>query len=386
MNGKIAFIGAGNMAGAFAGGLVSSGMAPSLVSLSAPHMEKLDALRARLGVSVTTSNADNVRDADTVVLAVKPQVMEKCLTELMSEIGSMEGKLVISVAAGITVERLSELLGGHRRIVRFMPNTPALIGRGMTGMFAAPGLGDDDLRTAEKIASAAGKWVWVKTEDEINTVTALSGSSPAYFFMIMEAMVEYGVSRGMDGKSARDIVEGGAIGSILLAEKSPEKTLAELREAVTSKGGTTFAALEAFRKGNCRGMHPWEDGMAERHAFFVTESVRSLTDIISLRIVVADEEHVPAADGGAAADLPRAAPHHLGIVPDNLPVEASVHVVVVVLLLVYPVLHAVSGRVVALGAHEEVLAESLPPGVLERAGRGELLRVALRDSGDSRVP
>ena len=154
MNGKIAFIGAGNMAGAFAGGLVSSGMAPSLVSLSAPHMEKLDALRARLGVSVTTSNADNVRDADTVVLAVKPQVMEKCLTELMSEIGSMEGKLVISVAAGITVERLSELLGGHRRIVRFMPNTPALIGRGMTGMFAAPGLGDDDLRTAEKIASA----------------------------------------------------------------------------------------------------------------------------------------------------------------------------------------------------------------------------------------
>ena len=273
MNGKIAFIGAGNMAGAFAGGLVSSGMAPSLVSLSAPHMEKLDALRARLGVSVTTSNADNVRDADTVVLAVKPQVMEKCLTELMSEIGSMEGKLVISVAAGITVERLSELLGGHRRIVRFMPNTPALIGRGMTGMFAAPGLGDDDLRTAEKIASAAGKWVWVKTEDEINTVTALSGSSPAYFFMIMEAMVEYGVSRGMDGKSARDIVEGGAIGSILLAEKRPEKTLAELREAVTSKGGTTFAALEAFRKGNLPGtvkdgLKACEDRAAEMAKLF----------------------------------------------------------------------------------------------------------------------
>lgn len=253
MNGKIAFIGAGNMAGAFAGGLVSSGMDPQLISLSAPHMEKLEALRKKLGVSVTTSNAESVRDADTIVLAVKPQVMEKCLTELMKEIGSVEGKLVISVAAGITVERLSKLLGGHTRIVRFMPNTPALIGRGMTGMFAAPGLSEADLRTAEKIASAAGKWVWVRKEEEINTVTALSGSSPAYFFMIMEAMVEYGVSRGLDEKSARDIVTGGAIGSILLAEKSPDKTLAELREAVTSKGGTTFAALEAFRKGNLPG-------------------------------------------------------------------------------------------------------------------------------------
>ena len=126
--------------------------------------------------------------------------------------------------------------------------------------------------------------------------------------------------------------------------------------------------------------------MAFRHAFSVTGSVRPLAVPVSRRIVVADEEHVPAADRSAAADLLSIAPHHLGIVPDNLPVEASVHVVVVVLLLVYPVLHAVSGRVVALGAHEEVLAESLPPGVLERAGRGELLRVALRDSGDSRVP
>ena len=113
----------------------------------------------------------------------------------------------------------------------------------------------------------------MKTEDEINTVTALSGSSPAYFFMIMEAMVEYGVSRGMDGKSARDIVEGGAIGSILLAEKSPEKTLAELREAVTSKGGTTFAALEAFRKGNLPGtvkdgLKACEDRAAEMAKLF----------------------------------------------------------------------------------------------------------------------
>lgn len=238
---NIAFIGGGNMAGALIGGLIARGTKPAAISV----VEVVPAARRRLARRrVHASAAPDARTAraDVLVLAVKPQDMRAAAEGLA---GVAKGKLVISVAAGIRQADLSRWLGGHRRLIRCMPNTPALIGAGICGLHAASGVGAADRRRAERIVAAVGKYVWVPDEALIDPVTAVSASGPAYVFWFIEQLEASAVALGLAPKAARLLALETVLGAAKLAAGSPEAP-AVLRERVTSKGGTTAAALKVF--------------------------------------------------------------------------------------------------------------------------------------------
>lgn len=239
--GRIAFIGGGNMAQALIGGLLSQGLKASRVVVAEPVLMLREQLAER-GVQVTADNRQAVVQADVVVLAVKPQVMGTVLAELA---GVMAGRLVISIAAGLTTQTLSKMLGGYDRIVRAMPNTPALVQTGATGLYAGRGATADDQQLAQQLLSATGMVLWVTDEAQMHAVTAVSGSGPAYFFYWMESMIAAGQSLGLDEKTARDLTLQTALGAAQMAITSGDSP-ARLRQNVTSPNGTTQAALESM--------------------------------------------------------------------------------------------------------------------------------------------
>jgi pyrroline-5-carboxylate reductase len=247
---SIAFIGCGNMASSLISGLVADGYDPSLIWASDLDGDKLAALAARCGIRITDDNSEAVKVADVVVLAVKPQVLEQVASSLAESIRERR-PLIISIAAGVREETIQRWLGGDVTLIRTMPNTPAMIQAGATVLHASPGVSDADKDTAESILRAVGLTRWVADEGLLDVVTALSGSGPAYFFLIMEAMEEAAIKLGLPADSARLLTMQTALGAARMAIESSVGP-ATLRQHVTSPGGTTERALQTLENGELR--------------------------------------------------------------------------------------------------------------------------------------
>ena len=240
LNCNICFIGGGNMAQALIGGLISRGLPPTRITVSDP-VEKVRLLLAEKDVCVTDDNIAAIRDADIVLFAVKPQVLASVLKPLK---GLFEGKLVMSIVAGAEIATIATLLATDR-IVRVMPNTPALVQTGAHGLYATDAVDSKDRELASQVLAATGLTLWVNSEAQIDAVTAVSGSGPAYFFYMMESMIRAGKNLGLDEKVATALTLQTALGAAQMAITS-SNTPADLRKNVTSPNGTTQAALEVF--------------------------------------------------------------------------------------------------------------------------------------------
>jgi pyrroline-5-carboxylate reductase len=236
---KIAFIGGGNMATALIAGLKAS--VPHIHVVD-PNAEALARLAAQYGVSTATSIDAQVGASEVVVLAVKPQQMREVAAALAPQ---LKEQLVLSIAAGIRMADLARWLGGHQAIVRSMPNTPALIGMGITGMVAQGGVSEAQRQAADAVMRAVGKTVWLDDEAMIDPVTAVSGSGPAYVFFFLEAMQQAAQEMGLTAEQGRELALATFMGASQLAAQSDEP-LEVLRQRVTSKGGTTYAAITSM--------------------------------------------------------------------------------------------------------------------------------------------
>jgi pyrroline-5-carboxylate reductase len=241
---KIAFLGGGNMASALIGGLIRRGFDRSGISAMEVSAEARARLAHEHAVHVSPVPDQATSAADVLVLATKPQDLMAAVAPLA---GMASGKLVISIAAGVRCEALSRWLGGHRKLVRCMPNTPALIGAGISALFALPDVSADERSRAEAILRAVGEVVWVEAERLLDPVTALSGSGPAYVFWFIEELAAGGERLGLSKETALKLAMHTVLGAARLAAQS-DKTPAELRRQVTSKGGTTEAALQVFER------------------------------------------------------------------------------------------------------------------------------------------
>ncbi|WP_445116430.1 pyrroline-5-carboxylate reductase [Acinetobacter sp. WZC-1] len=240
LNCNIGFIGGGNMAQALIGGLISRGLPATRITVSDPA-EKIRQLLQEEDVHVTDDNAAAILHADVVVLAVKPQVLTSVLQPLK---GLFQGKLIVSIVAGAEIKTIA-VLTGTGRVVRVMPNTPALVQTGAHGIFATDAVNAQDRELASQILAATGFTIWVDNEAQIDAVTAVSGSGPAYFFYMMESMIRAGKNMGLDEKVATALTLQTALGAAQMAITSPDSP-SELRKNVTSPNGTTQAALEVF--------------------------------------------------------------------------------------------------------------------------------------------
>jgi pyrroline-5-carboxylate reductase len=251
MKQRIAFIGGGNMGRSLIGGLIARGTEPSQLTVADPYAPTLESLKTQYGVRTVTSNADAVRDANVVLLAVKPQELRKVVTGLEKEIA--QGKpLLISVAAGILAADIQRWAGGAS-VVRCMPNRPALQGCGVTALYANDQVPQTSRALAEQILGAVGATLWVDRETDMDTVTAISGSGPAYFFLLIEMLEAAGQSLGLSADVARKLAVETAYGSGFMAREATDSP-ATLREQVTSKGGTTEAALKHLEANNVRAI------------------------------------------------------------------------------------------------------------------------------------
>ncbi|MGH8034875.1 MAG: pyrroline-5-carboxylate reductase [Lysobacterales bacterium] len=242
----IAFIGGGNMARALISGLKRTGDSGLSIRVADPSETARTQLRSDYNVAVSPSTAEAARGADVIVLAVKPQVVPQALTELSGAIAPEQ--LLLSIAAGTTITAISSQLGPRQAIIRSMPNTPALIGEGISGLCAGEHCRPHHRAQAERLLRAAGEVVWVEEESLMNAVTAISGSGPAYFFLLAEAMSAAGVRLGLPAGVATLLAEHTCAGAGAMLKDS-ETGAAELRRRVTSPGGTTQAALEVFTQG-----------------------------------------------------------------------------------------------------------------------------------------
>ncbi len=240
---NISFIGGGNMAQALIGGLIARGLPATRITVSDP-VEQVRQLLQEKDVQVTEDNVAAIQTADVVVFAVKPQVLAQVLKPLN---GLFAGKLVISIVAGAEISTISELLGTDQ-VVRVMPNTPALVQTGAHGLYATGAVAEKDRNLASQVLAATGLTIWVNTEAQIDAVTAVSGSGPAYFFYLMESMIRAGKNLGLDEKVATELTLQTALGAAQMAITSAN-TPAQLRKNVTSPNGTTQAAIEVFDHG-----------------------------------------------------------------------------------------------------------------------------------------
>ena len=245
---RIAFIGGGNMAAALLGGLAGKLTAGTNIHVVDPNADALSRLRERFGVSTAASVDAAVYEVDVIVLAVKPQQMRDVAAALLPHLC---GQLVLSIAAGIRAVDLSRWLGGHGAIVRCMPNTPALIGQGITGMVATAGVSDAQKEAAEAILRSVGATVWLTEESLIDPVTAVSGSGPAYVFYFIEAMQQAALEMGLTAEQGTQLAIATFTGAAQLAAQSDEP-VSVLRERVTSKGGTTYAALTSMEQSGVK--------------------------------------------------------------------------------------------------------------------------------------
>ena len=245
----IAFIGAGVMGEAMIQGVLNQKLVkPEQITAADPHEARLKELHKAYGIKYTTSNVEAIKNADVLVLSVKPQVMPKVLPELRGRVDGIT--LIVSIVAGVTIKAMSDSLL-NARVVRSMPNTPAQIGEGITVWTASPDVAPEQTKQAELLLGALGEKIHVGDERFLDMATALSGSGPAYVFMFMEAMIDAGVHMGFSRRDAEQLVTQTILGSVLYAKQSGLHP-AQLRNQVTSPGGTTAAALHQMEKGGLR--------------------------------------------------------------------------------------------------------------------------------------
>ena len=249
-NSKIAFIGGGNMARSLIGGMIATGISNQNISVSEPRADLRKTLNEDFGVNASEENAPVAKGADVVVLAVKPQILQEVVTPLSSLVAKAR-PLLISVAAGVTSSSIERWVGGDPALIRVMPNTPALIGAGISALYANSNVSDDQRALAEKIMAAVGKTIWIKEETLMDAVTAVSGSGPAYFFYVMQAIHDAAVREGLDAQTARLLSLETALGAARLAVESTEDP-GSLQTQVTSPGGTTEAAINVLNNSGVR--------------------------------------------------------------------------------------------------------------------------------------
>ncbi len=244
---KIGFIGGGNMASSLISGLIASGHAPEQIWVSDINPDTLTVLKRDLNVNTSANNDDIINAVDVVVLAVKPQTLN-AVAQSIATLVQQKKSLVVSIAAGINQNSLSRWLGADTAIVRCMPNTPALVLTGATALHANDKVTDEQRDLAENILRSVGIALWVDDEAELDAVTAVSGSGPAYYFLLMEAMEKAAVELGLSQETARLLVQQTALGAAKIALESAESP-EQLRRRVTSPGGTTQQAIETFEQG-----------------------------------------------------------------------------------------------------------------------------------------
>lgn len=249
---NICFIGGGNMATSLIGGLIAQGHTANSISVSDPNESQRDQLTQQYGINTFAECGPAVQNADIVVLAVKPQVMKE-VAQIVAEAASQSSKqpLFVSIAAGINLFSLQSWLGQEQAIVRCMPNTPSLIQLGASGLFANEHTSILQKNLAETVLKAAGIVQWVQSEAEIDAVTAVSGSGPAYYFLLMEAMIDAGVELGLSRETASELTIQTALGAAHMAKES-DVDVGELRRRVTSPGGTTEQAINTFESAHLR--------------------------------------------------------------------------------------------------------------------------------------
>ncbi len=245
---NITFIGGGNMAGALITGLLQKGFDPQHIGVVEISAENRARLGAKFGVATYAAVGAPALAGDIVVLAVKPQQLFEVAQKLR---GLIEGKLVISIAAGVRGADLSRWLGGHAQLVRAMPNTPAMVLAGVTGLHALPGVAESQRRQAETVLGAVGTTLWLDDESRMDAVTAISGSGPAYVFFFIEALQEAAVQLGFSPEEARVLGLETFAGAVALAGQSSED-VATLRARVTSKGGTTERAIQSMESAGIK--------------------------------------------------------------------------------------------------------------------------------------
>ena len=244
---RIAFIGGGNMAASLIGGLRAQGVAAEAICVSDPGHEQRSRINTEHGIRTFAQNAEALTGADIVVLAVKPQVMQAVCLDLAGHL--QEQQLIVSIAAGISCASLQNWLGPQpRALVRCMPNTPSLLRQGVSGLYANAQVSDAQRQQAERLLSAVGLALWLDEEQQIDAVTAVSGSGPAYFFLLIEAMTAAGEQLGLSRETAAQLTVQTALGAARMACESDVEA-AELRRRVTSPNGTTEAAIKAFQAG-----------------------------------------------------------------------------------------------------------------------------------------
>ena len=246
----IGFIGAGNMARSLAGGLLNNGWPRERLVFSDPDPQQRQAIETALGVRTFASNRDCAGHAQVLVLAVKPQVLKAVAHDLAATVQAHK-PLVISIAAGVRTEAIERWLGGGLALVRAMPNTPALVGSGASGLYANPRVSPEQRDHAEALLRAVGVTVWLDREDLLDAVTAVSGSGPAYFFLFIEALEAAGIRAGLDAATARLLAIETAYGAAKMALESGEEP-AQLRKRVTSPGGTTERAIAVMEQAQLR--------------------------------------------------------------------------------------------------------------------------------------
>ncbi len=249
---RIGFIGGGNMASSIIGGLVASGFAADQIWASDPNTEGLAKLREVAAVHIGSDNHALISAVDIVILAVKPQIMKIVATDIAASVQDQQ-PLIITIAAGVTSSSLDGWLGGNTAIVRCMPNTPALVRSGATGLFANDKVSATQREQAEQILQAVGLALWVDSEAQLDAVTALSGSGPAYFFLVMEAMQAKGVDLGLSQEVANQLTLQTALGAAQMAITS-DVDAAELRRRVTSPKGTTERAINILQAGGLEAL------------------------------------------------------------------------------------------------------------------------------------
>jgi pyrroline-5-carboxylate reductase len=241
---KIAFIGAGNMNGAIISGLVKTGFSPQDIIVSNPSPEKRQALQQQLGIKETSDNIEAANFADFIVLGVKPHFIAEVCQKISQKI-DVSNKCFISVAAGCTVAQMQNALAKPCAIIRTMPNTPSQLGLGVAGLYADKNTNSEQKKVAQELMSSVGIVKWLETEDEIDNIIAVSGSGPAYFFLFMEAMEKQALALGFSAQESRELVQQTALGAAQMVANN-DIPISELRAKVTSKGGTTNAAINSF--------------------------------------------------------------------------------------------------------------------------------------------
>jgi len=248
---KISFIGAGNMASAIIEGLLENGLSASAITASDPSQEKLDAMQARLGIKVTTDNAVAIAEADVVVMSVKPQVLEQVLSPLTATLIERQPVLV-SIAAGIEMSSLEAWVGAPLPIVRCMPNTPAQVLEGASGLYANGQVSAAQKAVVEGLFGAVGYATWVSEESLIHAVTALSGSGPAYIFLMIAEMAASGEKLGLDAEAAKRLAAQTVLGAAKMVLES-DLPAQQLKKNVMSPGGTTERAIGVFEANGSDG-------------------------------------------------------------------------------------------------------------------------------------